>query len=64
MPLPLRRALTAAVRQLAEGTAERAAVALQLLVAPSREVIGSEEADAVAQAAEEARRAAHMTRGS
>lgn len=64
VPPPLRRALTAAVRQMADGTAEQAAVALQLLVAPSREVIGPDEAGAVAEVAARARGAAVAERGS
>ncbi|MCH7874902.1 MAG: hypothetical protein IH965_06335 [Gemmatimonadetes bacterium] len=55
VPPPLRRALTAAMRQIADGTAGAAAIALHQLVAPARETIGPEVADALALAARQAR---------
>lgn len=55
VPPPLRRALTAAMRQIAEGTAAAAAVALHQLVAPARETIGPAVADALALAARQTR---------
>lgn len=55
---PLRRALAGALTTLADGTPEAAAVALHHLVAPVREAIGTEAAEAVAQAARSARAAA------
>lgn len=55
---PLRRALAGALTTLADGTPEAAAVALHHLVAPVREGIGTEAAEAVAQAARFARAAA------
>lgn len=55
---PVRRALAGALATLGDGTAEAAAVALHHLVAPVREGIGAEAAEAVAQAARAARAAA------
>lgn len=52
---PLRRALTGALATLGEATAEAAAVALHHLVAPVREGIGADAAEAVSQAARAAR---------
>jgi hypothetical protein len=56
LPAPLRRAFTAARQHLEPGTAEAAAIALGQLVAPAREVLGSEAAEAVAAASRNARR--------
>ncbi len=55
LPPPLRRALAAAVADLIEPDATRAARALSQLVAPARETAGAEAADAVALAARAAR---------
>jgi len=55
VPAPLRRALAAALRQLAEGTAAAAALALHQLVAPARETVGERAATALAAAATRAR---------
>lgn len=55
VPLPLRRALPAALRLVAEGTPEAAALALHQLVAPVRESVGGPAADALAAAAARAR---------
>lgn len=55
LPAPLKRALVAALAQVQPGTAGAAALALSQLVAPSREVLGSEAAEAVAAAARDAR---------
>jgi len=51
MPVPLRRALVAAVTQLREVRPESVAQVLSQLVAPAREAGGSEAADALALAA-------------
>jgi hypothetical protein len=58
VPAPLRRGLTAALRQVGEGTPEAAALALHQLVAPAREAVGDGAADVVAAAAARARRLA------
>jgi hypothetical protein len=55
LPKPLERALVAARQHLEPGTAAAAAVALSLLVAPVREVLGSAAGEAVAVAAKAAR---------
>ncbi|HUL49987.1 MAG TPA: hypothetical protein VLT79_08245 [Gemmatimonadales bacterium] len=55
IPPPLRRALNAAQIQLDPATPECAAVVLSQLVAPARDVLGNEAADAVALAARNAR---------
>ncbi len=55
VPAPLRRALPAAFRQLADGTPRAVAFALHQLVAPTRESIGAGAADIVAAAANRAR---------
>jgi hypothetical protein len=60
MPAPLRRALSGALRLVAEGTPRSAALALQQLVAPARETVGPEVADALAAAAT---RIGRMARG-
>jgi len=51
LPGPLRRALTAALADLREPKREQAGLVLQQLVAPAREVLGAEAADAVGKAA-------------
>lgn len=55
LPAPLKRALAAARAQLEPGTPEAAALVLAQLVAPCREVLGAEAAEAVAAAARDAR---------
>lgn len=57
IPPPLRRALAAAVEQLGEPAAEIAPRVLSQLVAPARDVGGTEAGDAVAEAARNARAA-------
>jgi hypothetical protein len=51
LPAPLRRALTTARHHLEPGTPGAAAIVLRELVAPAREVLGVEAADALAAAA-------------
>lgn len=58
VPSPIRRALPAALRHVAEGTPRAAALALHQLVAPTREAVGAAAADALAAAAARARRGA------
>lgn len=55
LPAPLRRAFTAARQHLEPGTAAAAAVVLSELIAPAREVLGPEAADAVTTAARAAK---------
>lgn len=55
LPAPLKRALGAARSQLEPGTCAAAAVVLSQLVAPTREVLGPEAAEAMAAAARDAR---------
>lgn len=55
LPAPLKRALAATRHHLLPGTATAAALALAQLVAPVREVLGPEAAEAVAVAARAAR---------
>lgn len=55
LPAPLKRALGAARTQLEPGTPAAAALVLTQLVAPTRDVLGPEAADAVAAAARDAR---------
>ena len=55
LPAPLKRALAAARTHLDPATASAAAVVLAQLVAPAREVLGPEAADAVAVAVKGAR---------
>jgi hypothetical protein len=57
LPPPLRRALTAAIAELKGGEPTVAAQVLSQLVAPARESVGSEAADAIAVAARTARTA-------
>jgi hypothetical protein len=56
LPAPLRRAFTAARQHLEPGTPDAAAIALSQLVAPAREVLGADAAEAVTAAARSARR--------
>jgi len=51
LPAPLRRALASALAELKEPGRPGAALALQQLVAPAREVLGPEAAEAIARAA-------------
>lgn len=55
LPGPLKRALAAARAQLEPGTQAAAALVLAQLVAPCREILGTEAAEAVAAAARDAR---------
>jgi hypothetical protein len=55
LPTPLRRALPAAMRELRENRSDSVPVALQQLVAPTREALGRGAADAVGFAARTAR---------
>ena len=55
VPAPLRRGLTLALRELAAGSGAAGALALQQLVAPTREVLGADLAGVIAGAASEAR---------
>jgi len=55
LPTPLKRALSAARQHLEPATPSAAALVLSQLVAPAREVLGSEAGDAVAVAARSAR---------
>lgn len=55
LPAPLKRALTTALAQIEPATPAAAAIALSQLVAPTREVLGAEAAEAVAAAARDAR---------
>jgi hypothetical protein len=63
LPGPLRRALAGGVRELADGTTQAAAIALQQLIAPARESVGTEAGDAVALAARTVRDVVRETRG-
>jgi hypothetical protein len=55
MPPPLRRALAAAVTQLRDVRPDSVAQVLSQLVAPAREIAGSEAGEAVALAVKQAR---------
>ena len=55
LPAPLKRALAAARHHLEAATPRAAAVVLSQLVAPARDVLGAEAADAVGVAARAAR---------
>lgn len=55
LPSQLRRALGAAVAELREPWPDKAPLVLQQLVAPAREALGPEAADAVAKAARAAK---------
>jgi len=59
VPAPLKRALTSAVRELSDGSGAAAGVALQRLVAPARETLGSEVAEVIGSAARIAKEASH-----
>lgn len=58
VPPPLRRALSAALRQVGEGSPQGSALALHQLVAPARETVGEGAAAALAMAAARARQLA------
>jgi hypothetical protein len=51
LPSPLRRALAGGLRELAEGNAPAAAMALRQLVAPARESVAPEVGETLASAA-------------
>jgi len=51
LPPPLRRALSGSLPELEAGTAEAASLVLRQLVAPVRDVLGAETAEAVSWAA-------------
>jgi len=51
LPAPLRRALGAALAELKEPRREQAALVLQQLVAPAREVLGAEAGEVLGKAA-------------
>ena len=55
LPAPVRRAVTAALAQLAEDSPDASATALHQLTAPAREALGPEVAEAVGAAARAAR---------
>lgn len=55
VPAPLKRALTSALRELVDRTGTAAGMALQRLVAPVRETLGSEVAEVIGLAARIAR---------
>jgi hypothetical protein len=55
LPPPLRRALSGSLPELEAGTAEAASLVLRQLVAPVRDVLGAETAEAVSKAAQRAR---------
>lgn len=59
VPAPLKRALASGIRELADGTGVAAGIALQRLVAPARETLGSEVADVIGFAAKIAKEASH-----
>jgi hypothetical protein len=59
LPAPLKRALTSAVRELADRSGVAAGIALQRLVAPARETLGSEVAEVIGGAARIAKDASH-----
>jgi hypothetical protein len=54
LPAPLKRALGAARSQLEPGTSAAAAIVLAQLVAPTRDVLGPEAAEAMSAAARDA----------
>ncbi len=51
LPAPLRRALASGLRELADGNGVSAGMALQRLIAPTRETLGSEVAEVIGLAA-------------
>jgi hypothetical protein len=57
LPAPLRRALAAGVRELGDGSAASAGIALRQLVAPVRETLGTEVAEVIGTAGQVAREA-------
>ena len=59
VPAPLKRALTSALRELADRSGVAAGIALQRLVAPARETLGSEVAEVIGVAARIARESSH-----
>ncbi len=59
VPAPLKRALTSAVRELTDRSGVAAGMALQRLMAPVRETLGSEVAEVIGLAARIAREASH-----
>ena len=59
VPAPLKRALTSALRELADRSGAAAGIALQRLVAPARETLGSEVAEVIGLAARIAKEASH-----
>jgi len=62
LPRPLRRALAGALREIGTAEPRGAALALQQLVAPAREILGTDAGDAVALAARAARDAVRNER--
>jgi hypothetical protein len=54
LPVPLRRALVAALSALVEPGREQAALVLQQLIAPAREALGAEAGEAMSKAARSA----------
>jgi hypothetical protein len=52
LPRPLERALHGGIQQLGKGTERSACVALRMMVAPVRETLGKDAAEAVASAAQ------------
>jgi hypothetical protein len=59
VPAPLKRALTSALRELSDRSSVAAGIALQRLVAPARETLGSEVGEVIGVAARIAREASH-----
>lgn len=59
VPAPFKRALASALRELADRSSTAAGMALQRLVAPVRETLGSEVAEVIGLAAKVAREASH-----
>ena len=57
LPAPLKRGLTSAVRELTDRSGVAAGIALQRLVAPARETLGSEVAEVIGGAARIAKEA-------
>jgi hypothetical protein len=62
LPSPLKRALAGGLRELSQGTAHAAAIALQQLIAPARESVGVEVGEALTHAARAAREASRSER--
>jgi hypothetical protein len=59
VPAPLKRALTSALRELSDRSSVAAGIALQRLVAPARETLGSEVGEVIGVAARIARDASY-----